>query len=344
MKNAIIIVILAYLIFTPPGFCGNHPVDLYVTQDFSYSDQEINRRMSFYVNDLNKILAKNTSQRLYLTGVIYRRDASPTQTSPPGGFSQNQDFKVNFSIKKLQWGQSSGYPTWNSNDDVYIDELTFRDIYDVFAPDFVSNYWQNYDYGLQLHILIHEFAHFFGTAIGEYYNGWAHSDATGIYPVLPQIGALNHDDVFWRRDRPYYLQDPMLTFGFSFPGVYSRKDYTDFVQFSPLSAAILNRGLRFPTYDVPVASKIRIRVLRGNAPVANARVRLFVHSNILIGQYNTDSSGYILLNNFLNSSTQIAIVKVEHGFVGVASSYISHWDMQSYGMSGSVIADFEVRY
>ena len=345
MKNLTVNIILWCLPFIiEPVFGSNHPVDLYVTQEFGYSDNEIVRRLSFYINDLNKILAKNTNQRLYLTGTIYRQDAVPTQAAPLGGFSQNQDFKVNFSIKRLQWGQSSGYPTWNSNDDVYIDELTFRDIYDVFAPDFVSDYWKNYDYALQLHILIHEFGHFFGVAIGEYYNGWAYSDATGIYPILPPVGALNHDDIFWRRDRPYYLSDPMLTFGFSFPGVYSRKDYTDFVQFSPLSASILNRGLRFPTYDVPVASKIRIRVLRNNVPVTNANVRIFIYSNVLIGQYNTDTNGYILLDNFLNSSSQIAIIKVEHGFVGVASSYISHWDMQSYGMTGWAIADFEMKY
>lgn len=345
MRKKLINILFGCLVWSSSAWGGNHPVDLYVTPEFRYSDQEIVRRMSFYVNDLNKILAKNTNQRLYLTGVIHRRDATPTQTTPLVGFNQNQDFKVNFSIKKLPWWQqSSGYPTWNSNDDVYIDELTFRDIYDVFDPDFVDDYAKNYDYGLQLHILIHEFGHFFGIAIGEYYNGWAHSDTTGIYPVLPRIDPLSGDDVFWNRDRPYYLTDPMLTFGFSLPGVYSRKDYTDLVQFSPLSVALLNRGLRHPTYDAPVSSKIRIKVLRNGAPVANAKVRLFIFSNVFVGQYNTDADGTVILDNFLNSSTQIAIVKVEHGFVGVAASYISIWDMQSYGMIGIATADFSVEY
>ena len=313
----------------------NHPVTLFVSPQFNYSNQEIISRMSSYIADMNKIYAKSTVHRFYLSGQVYRTVEPQTGSTPPGGYSADPNFPVYFSIIPLPaWQQSSGYPAYNSDGSCVIASLTFRDIYNVYDPSFVNSYQKNYDYCLQLHILVHEFAHFMGVAIGEYYKLYNIQDQTGIYPVLPTINVWDNNDIFWH-SRPDYIPDPMLTFGFSFNFVQSRKDYTDFVQFGQLSSLIINRSLRFPTYPVPTTQFIEIQAVRNNIPVKNARVRIYLN-NVLTYSALTHINGAVIVNNFLhgNDGGQIAIVKVEHGFVPTGAAWISHWDCQKAAMLG----------
>jgi hypothetical protein len=195
-------------------------------------------------------------------------------------------------------------------------------------------YAKNYDYCLQLHILVHEFAHFLGVAIGEYYKLYDVYDQTGVYPILPPINHWDSDDIYWH-SRSDFLTDPMLTFGFAFGDSQSRKDYTDFVQFSQLSSLILNRNLRFSTWLIPAAQYIEIQAVRNGLPLKNAHVRIYLN-NILTFSGLTGNNGTVVLNNFLhgNDGGQIAIVKIEHGFVGVGAAWISHWDCQKAAMLG----------
>lgn len=305
-----------------------HDVRVYIHPDLNqHSTPEVIRRMEVYTDDLNYILAKNTTHRLNFVGVIWSL-TEPISQMPIDGFSRRENFDINFSITKTPADrQSSGTPVY-FGDDITI-QTWFREIYD---PNNLPTKQISDDYLLQLHILIHEFGHIFGAAIGEYYSSWLFSDNTGIYPILPPINPYAREDVFWNK-RYDFLTDPLLTFpAGGHWGSWTRAQYLDFVQFSRLSAMLINRGLRYPTWSADEASFLTIEVARRGQVLTNARVRLFVDGQIVLDG-RTAPNGRISMKNPLAMFKKIGIIKVEHGF-DMTADYVSWWDIQFAGMNG----------
>jgi hypothetical protein len=132
------------------------------------------------------------------------------------------------------------------------------------------------DYWTQVNNMLHELAHVFGAGIGEYYNLSMVRDTTEVAPLL-DINLLNSTDSFWK-DKPDFLADPLLQNPVWAPNLgafSSREALLSFVQYSRLTAAIINGNYRngIPTADL---SNISVVVVdRRGMPVEAANVKIW---------------------------------------------------------------------
>jgi hypothetical protein len=227
-----------------------------------------------YIADMNTILAKNTDRRLVLdaeTGIIL------TSTQP---HSNNAAYPLPVDGFEI-WAHAvpssypvsyGGYAGIDKSGAGVIAGLKWTRLYDPdhLQGDEISDYWT------QINNMLHEVAHVFGAGIGEYYNLAVVKDTTEIAPLL-EINLLDSDDSFWK-DKPDFLADPLLqnpvrasNLG-PFP---SRAALLAFVQYSQLTAAVINGDYRnsLPTPDL---SGILVNVVDSKgAPVAAANVKIW---------------------------------------------------------------------
>ena len=230
--------------------------------------------LSKYIADMNIILAKNTDRHLAFdptTGIILTNTQPHSNNSalplPVDGFeiwayAVTSPFPVSY----------GGYMGIDTSGAGVLAGLKWTKLYDPdkLNPDEVADYWT------QINNMLHELAHVFGAGIGEYYNLSIIKDMTNVPPFL-DINILDPEDAFWK-DKPDFMTDPLLQNPVRTAGsasFSSREALLAFVQYSNLTAAIINGDYRnsVPTVDL---SNIVIHVVDNNGfPIRMANVKIW---------------------------------------------------------------------
>ena len=252
-----------------------------------------------YVADMNAILAKNTNRQLGFdstTGIIL------TNTQP---HSNNASFPLpvdgfeiwaytTASLFPVSYG---GYMGIDKSGAGVLAGLKWTRLYDPdqLQPDEVADYWT------QINNMLHELAHVFGAGIGEYYNLSIIKDTTGVSPLL-DINILDPKDEFWK-DKPDFMTDPLLQNPVRTAGSASfsnREALLDFVQYSTLTAALINGEYRnsAPTVNL---SNIIVHVVDNNGiPIGMANVKIWS----IIG--NSPYQNQLMIDSLTDDDGQIA--------------------------------------
>jgi len=218
-----------------------------------------------YVADMNTILAKNTDRRLVFnpeSGIILT--STKPQTDSASQPLPTEGFEIwAYAVQTSNVISYGGYAGMDRSGAGVLAGLKWTRLYD---PDNLTA-TQVTDYTTQLDHMLHELAHVFGAGIGEYYNLNSITDSTGLEPLL-NIRLTNPADSFWN-DKPDFMVDPLLRF----MSLSTRTDYLATVQYSNLTAAVINGSYRngMPNFD-----HYTIQVLdQSGAPVVDANVKVW---------------------------------------------------------------------
>ncbi|MDP3962594.1 MAG: hypothetical protein Q8Q03_01890 [bacterium] len=300
-------------------------VDPYLVTDHAVAQA----RLQKYVDDLNFILEKNTNRRLLLDHV--KTEAFPAHGFYGGGVFPQEDFDILVQVRASQvwWTSYGGNVSFNEDGSGIMYNHCWLGIYD---PDDVSICS---DYTIQLEYLAHELAHVFGAGIGEYYSHAHIDDKTGSLPDLSMNISNYPNDPYWNISKSPYLKDPLLN-----PSqliqreIKNRADLLEAMEYSPLTAAILNsgcRGVYLPT--VPDLSCITIKVVdaRNGMPMPGSAVRIWSRSSALDDVVVTDNLGTTSFSwkefPFMDIFG-LKMVKVSKGGYRPAGICISVFDLQ----------------
>jgi hypothetical protein len=203
---------------------------------------------------------------------------------------------------------------------------------DQLTPNEVLDYWT------QINNMLHELAHVFGAGIGEYYNLSNIQDKTGAEPLL-NINILDQNDPFWS-DKPDFMTDPLLKnpAQSNIAGQSdNRENLLNFVEYSELTAAIINNNYRngTPTVDL---SQINIRVVsEDGSPVESAEIKVWsvigsfpYPAQLMVDDFsNTDgklSFAWGGMSNPHNSNDFLRLIKVYKEGYTAPAKYVSIFD------------------
>lgn len=218
-----------------------------------------------YVEDMNLVLSKNTNRRLVFdpeTGIILTSVKPHSDSAKPP--LPTEDFEiwahVTYTSNAVSYG---GYAGMDRSGAGVLAGLKWTRLYD---PDNLETGLVT-DYTIQLDHMLHELAHVFGAGIGEYYSLTSITDTTAISPLL-DIRLSDPGDSYWS-DKPDFMADPLLRF----TNASSRADYLARVQYSTLTAAVINGPYR---NGIPSLEYYTIQVLDDNGnPVSGANVKVW---------------------------------------------------------------------
>jgi hypothetical protein len=289
-----------------------------------------------YVADMNVILAKNTNRQLVFdstTGIILTNTQPHSNNAslalPVDGF-EIWAYAVT-SPYQVSYG---GYMGIDQSGAGVLAGLKWTRLYnpDKLKPEEVADYWT------QINNMLHELAHVFGAGIGEYYNLSIVKDMTNVSPSL-DINILDPEDAFWK-DKPDFMTDPLLQNPVRTAGAASfsnRESLLAFVQYSSLTAAIINGNYRnsVPTVDL---SNIVLHVVDSNGlPIRMADVKIWSitgntsYQSQLMIESLTDDNGQIIFA-WGGSSTPhniydfLRLIKVHQDGYAAAAKYVSIFD------------------
>jgi hypothetical protein len=289
-----------------------------------------------YVADMNVILAKNTNRQLVFdstTGIILTNTQPHSNNAslalPVDGF-EIWAYAVT-SPYQVSYG---GYMGIDQSGAGVLAGLKWTRLYnpDKLKPEEVADYWT------QINNMLHELAHVFGAGIGEYYNLSIVKDMTNVSPSL-DINILDPEDAFWK-DKPDFMTDPLLQnpVRTAASGSFSsRESLLAFVQYSNLTAAIINGNYRnsMPTVDLP---NIVLHVVDSNGlPIRMADVKIWSitgntsYQSQLMIESLTDDNGQIIFA-WGGSSTPhniydfLRLIKVHQDGYAAAAKYVSIFD------------------
>lgn len=244
-----------------------------------------------YVQDMNTILSKNTQRRLVFdpqSGIILTATKPHSDSARPPLPTQGFEIWVHaiYTDKALSYG---GYAGIDSSGAGVLAGLRWTRLYD---PDQLTAE-QVLDYSIQINNMLHELAHVFGAGIGEYYNLATIKDTTASEPLL-DINLNAPADPFWS-NKADFLSDPLLRL----TRAPSRQQYLNTVQFSALTAAILNSDYR---NGVPSFTSFTLQVVDANGqPVPFANVKVWnvqggaPYSSQILWDVVTDENGRVTL-------------------------------------------------
>ena len=289
-----------------------------------------------YVNDMNFILAKNTSRRLVFdpeTGIILTvTQPHSNQAAPPlpvDGFeiwasAMHTDYQTSY----------GGYAGIDDGGAGVLAGLKWTGLYDPdqLLPNQVVDYWT------QINNMLHELAHVFGAGHGEYYKLSTIQDTTGVSPLL-NVNILDLNDPFWS-DKPDFMADPLLKNAsqndiLGLPA--NRDNLLNFVEFSDLTATILNNDYRneAPTVDL---SQIKIKVVSADGlPLEAANISIWSvvggspYQTQLMVEGSTNVAGELSfawggLNNPHNGYDFLRLIKVYKEGYKASAKYVSIFD------------------
>lgn len=225
-----------------------------------------------YVEDMNFVLAKNTSRRLLFDPAT---DIILTSSQPHSNWAVPplplEDFEIWAHVVHTDFPIShGGYAGLDDSGAGVLAGLKWTRLYD---PDLLTSA-EVADYWTQVNNMLHELAHVFGAGMGEYYNLMTIQDMTAVTPAL-DIDIYAEDDPFWS-DKPDFKTDPLLwnlARASSAEPAFDRSQLLARVQFSALTAAILSGDDRngAPTVDL---EHIHVRVVTADGQsIAGANVK-----------------------------------------------------------------------
>ncbi|MFM9921415.1 Ig-like domain-containing protein [Variovorax sp. H27-G14] len=175
---------------------------------------EAGRRLAQYVADVNTVFTRETVRSFVFDPSADLQLVLPA-TAPQCSYSGLVNGEVVVCIGKSARGYSHGglstswtFPqkgvTWNLNWVAIHDPLRLSRAPSAAAPESTEK-----DYlGRQLKTLLHELEHVFGAGAGEYYNGIAVTDTTGVAPIA-DLALANDSDRYWWTRQSWRL-DPLL--------------------------------------------------------------------------------------------------------------------------------------
>ena len=289
------------------------------------SSQELKSRLVFYAQDINLIFAKNTNRRFTFDP---DQDIIVTEQLPTinlGGEIPETDYELWASVLPAAATpypySHGGWMAFSTNGTGVAQELYWDAVHDraalvQAAPDdwILWNYWR------QIHNLVHEMAHIFGAAVGEYYNLRNVPDTTGVSPLQDIYFSGNAPpvtDPYWAQ-HPDYLADPMSIWA---PRL-TLTELTNQVRFANVTAAMINAGYRHalpPTRYTPdlAATKVWVRtrgapVLLPQTPVKVWRVEIYnACLSQLIFDGATSAAGFVQFawNAEPNNADNLMVIK-----------------------------------
>ena len=285
-----------------------------------------------YVADMNVILSKNTNRRLVFypeSGIILTTTKPQSDSGKPPLPTEGFEIWAH-AVRTGSTLSFGGYAGMDSSGAGVLAGLKWTRLYD---PDNLATADQVLDYTIQLDHMLHELAHVFGAGIGEYYNLTSIADTTGMQPLF-NIQLANSADRYWS-DKQDFMTDPLLRF----TSAASRDEYLAVVQYSNLTAAVLNGSYRngMPSFDHYV-----IQVLdRDGLPVAGANVKvwnvkgIYLNPSTLLFDVTTDENGQVSLpwaggNSTHNAGNFLRLIKVYKDGTSIAAPrYFSIFDADS---------------
>ena len=253
-----------------------------------------------YIEDMNSVLAKNTNRRLVFnpeTDIILTvTQPHSNQAVPP---MPVEDFEIwAYAVPSTYSVSYGGYAGIDDSGAGVLAGLKWTKIYD---PGQVVTLVELTDYWTQINNMLHELAHVFGAGIGEYYKLSSIKDTTGISPLL-DINVLDPDDLYWA-DKPDFMADPLLRNAVRTEGLEwlsTREALLAFVQYSNLTATIMNGDYRNGTSMIDL-QHVTVRAVTGDgAPIADANVKIW--SVVGDASYQTQ----LLVDGFTDSNGQVS--------------------------------------
>ncbi|NVM91181.1 hypothetical protein FHT32_004845 [Variovorax sp. SG517] len=175
---------------------------------------EAGRRLAQYVADVNTVFTRETVRSFAFDPAADLQLVAPAN-APQCAYSGLVNGEVVVCVSKSTRGYSHGglsmswtFPqkgvAWNLNWIAIHDPLRLSRAPTPGAPESTEK-----DYlGRQLKTLMHELEHVFGAGAGEYYNGIAVTDTTGVAPVTDLSLASESDRYWWSRQ--HWRLDPLL--------------------------------------------------------------------------------------------------------------------------------------
>jgi hypothetical protein len=175
---------------------------------------EAGRRLAQYVADVNTVFTRETVRSFVFDPATDLQLVAPA-AAPPCSYNGLVNGEVVVCVTKSTRGYSHGglstswtFPqkgvTWNLNWIAIHDPLRLSRAITQAAPESTEK-----DYlGRQLKTLLHELEHVFGAGAGEYYNGIAVADTTGVAPVTDLALSNDADRYWWTRQN--WRLDPLL--------------------------------------------------------------------------------------------------------------------------------------
>ncbi len=335
IKIALTSLILALYVLTPlsPVFAASsveetlikeHVVKFYLDPALAADMEYAKVLLPKYVADMNTILGKNTNRRLVFdpeTGIIITSTKPHTDSARPPLPTQGFEIWVH-AVQTDRQTSYGGYAGVDISGAGVLAGLKWTRLYDPENLDGTNLF----DYSVQLNNMLHELAHVFGAGIGEYYSLANVTDTTNTAPLL-NIKLSDPQDTFWS-DKRDFIRDPLL----QITRADTRSAYLETVQFSNLTAAIINGDYRngltsFENYTVQVLDE-------SGQPLAGANVKVWsiYNTSELVFDGTTDENGQITLvwggtGDPHNANNLLRLIKVYKDDAPVAQPrYISIFD------------------
>ena len=256
-------------------------------QDLEYTKDIFSK----YVRDVNIVYSKTTNRNfvfnpeedLEIGKINFDLVQQETGCDHPCIYP-SKDFDVRIYLEKRYKSGFGGISGVNGDSIIYMTYPNLHDLDDL-SLDSEDGLWFHSSLleGLEfINVLIHEIAHSYGVASGEYYSMIGINDLTNKEPLVDISFPTNGvDDPYWGEKLDYF-RDPMLTFPFDYENYLeeTRLRYLNKVKFSKLSSHIISSGEFRYTFDkdnlVPNIHDSRIIVKDGEgSPVSGAD--LFVY-------------------------------------------------------------------
>lgn len=331
-----------------------HTIKFYVDPELIENLNSAKIFISKYVEDLNFVYSKTTN-RIFVFNpekdLIITNNISWDSfvTCTYCDYSPSEKFDILTIIKKRS--PDYFYPPAGGN---LMDGSSINGVYyweKIYDPNNLLTSSELDQYGSQVLTMVHEIAHTYGVAIGEYYSLNYILDTTGIEPILDIDLAENYS--YWRnKGEDYYKRDPMLglftdVWG-SLDNQSDRKTLFSKAIFSPLSSAIINSGTyrtvpNLEQKSLPNMSDITIKVTdsKGNL-ISNANVKIFeieayspFASKILVDDYTNEKGeiafDWLALTPFespFSAYHEVRLIKVYKTEYTSSVKYISVFDAQ----------------
>jgi hypothetical protein len=299
-----------------------------------------------YVEDMNTILAKNTSRRLVFNPetdiLLTNTQPQSDQATPP---LPVENFEIWAYAIHTTYGVSyGGYGSIDGSGAGVLAGLKWTKLYD---PDEITTPSELTDYWTQINNMLHELAHVFGAGIGEYYKLSHIQDGTGVSPIL-NINVLDPNDSFWS-NKPDFMADPLLrnAVQIGFEWLSSREALLTFVKFSDLTATLISGDYRntAPTVDL---QQVTVSIVTDSgAAISNANIKIWsVIGNApyqaqLMVDTLTDANGQASFAwggsiNPHNNYDFLRLIKVyKDGFIASAK-YVSIFDADIVKLIGGI--------
>lgn len=292
-----------------------HPIIFYV--DPSLITATVDSDLSGYVDDMNVVLAKNTSRRLVYAGYV------PSMTAPHNDISPvpipTDDFPIWVYIQPsgVPDYSTGGYIAVDSSGAGVIDRMLWGQIYHTDALDRSK----------QLYTMLHEFSHVFNAGIGEYYSLITVPDASGKQP-LQSIDMLNAANPFaaahmdWRGD-------PLL---WNVGGL--RDVFLAGCKFADVTALTIDSDWRA---GIDTLANFKI-VKSTQGPVSDLVYTAYVYGKngmlLQFGEFN-DEFAVNGWGNYRNADNNAKLVKVFRGARFVAQRWVTPYDLDKAKLMGT---------